>query len=249
MINKIRTALRLVLLFCICSICTYGQEEESIRKFAQFAKKVVEHNQANLSLLEQASRDNRYVTESQLLELRNQRMELAKETTALLTAPRENRLLLTQMPQTLKIISNMRFRVMTISAQFRKLWREMQARKIITESEADIPQKWSFFALILQDQEIRHADTEKRLRDIIVRIKACREEAKKYYTLMFTNSYSEISEEEVATRLAKLTETMDMEYRIACEYIADDPVGAEELKKELDKIISLEKHGGIRVSY
>lgn len=66
---------------------------------------------------------------------------------------------------------------------------------------------------------------------------------------MFTNSYSEISEEEVATSLAKLTETMEMEYRIACEYIADDPVGAEEPKKELDKIVSLEKHGGLRVSY
>lgn len=245
MVNKIKTVLIQVFLFCTCSLCTYGQETECIQKFAEFAKKVDELNQSNLSVLEQASRDNRDVTESQLKELQLQAQTLTKEAIALQSEFAENGIVINQLPQGLEILSDMRFRTLSKTAQFRKIWKEMRERKIIMEPEEVISRKWSFFNLKIRDSDMLHSDTEKRIRDCITHIKNYSDSI----ALLLMKSSSGTDEGEAASRIVEFIEAMKMEYLIACEYITDDPVGAEAIKKELDEIVTMKEDGQLGIKF
>ena len=245
MVNKIKTVLIQVFLFCICSLCTYGQETECIQKFAEFAKKIDELNQSNLSVLEQASRDNRDVPESQLKELQLQAQTLTKEAIALQSEFAEKGIVINQLPQGLKILSDIRFRSLSKAAQFRKIWKEMRERKIIMESEEVISRKWYFINLKIRDIDMLHSDTEMRIRDCITHIKDYSDSM----ILLLTYSSSGTDEGEAASRIVEFYEAVKMEYLIACEYITDDPVGAEEIRKELDEIFTMKENGQFSVKY
>lgn len=245
MVNKIKTVLIQVFLFCTCSLCIYGQETECIQKFAELAKKVDELNQSNLSVLEQASRDNRDVTESQLRELQIQAQTLTKEAMVLQSEFAENGIVINQLPQGLEILSDIRFRTLSKTAQFRKIWKEMRERKIIMESEEVISRKWFFFNLMIRDSDMLHSDTEMRIRDCITHIKAYSDSI----ALLLMKSSTEIDEGEAASRIGEIIEALTMEYLIACEYITDDPVGAEAIRKELDEVVSMQEDGQLDIKY
>lgn len=244
--NKIhKIVLILVSLSCACNLCAYGQEEEHIQKFANFAKKVDVLNQANLCVLEQANRNNRDATESELSELRHQAQALTKEAMVLQSEFAKKGIVINQLPQGLKILSDMRFQTLSKTARFRKMRKEMCTRKIIIGTEEDVSRKWSLFDLRIGDIKQLHSDTEKRIRDCIIHIKAYSDDI----ALLLANSSSETDEEEAASRLGELIKALEMEYLIACEYITDDPVGAESIRKELDKTVSLDENGQIEVKY
>ena len=270
MISIIKKTLVLVSLICTCSLCIYGQEAECIRKFEKLAKKVDEHNQSNLSVLEQARRDGRNVTDAQLGELRSQVLEITKEAMALHEEFSEKGIVISQLPQGLKILSDLRFQAMSKAARFRKIWMEMRMLKIIEESEMDVAQKWSFFNMAIGDMELRHKDTQKRIKDCIAKIKAYKDEverlireekeqngevpvglhpetqAESMQTACDTTRESIIADSNTVSHLSKIFDAMSVEYGIAHEYTVDDPKGAEGLEQELNTLYREVYRGGER---
>ena len=164
----------------------------------------------------------------------------------------------------------MRFQTMSKAARFRKIWMEMRELKIIEESEKEVAQKWSFFNMMIGDMELRHKDTQKRIKDCIAKIKAYKDDvervireekvqngevpvglhpetqAESMQTACDTTRESIIADSNTVSHLSKIFDAMSVEYGIAHEYAVDDPKGAEGLEQELNTLYREVYRGGER---
>lgn len=248
-----------IFFFCIFSLNIYGHEEQYIQQFRELARKVDEINQANLDVLLLGYAGQK-IMESQLSLLNEKKLNFVKECNALHAAFKQQGIKIHQLPQGLEILSDLRLKTMMKTARFRCIRRQLHARGLIKETEEDIARRWSLLQFSIGDEELRHKDTQKRIKDCIAKIKAYKDDvervireekvqngevpvglhpethAESMQTAWDTTRKSIIADSNTVSHLSKIFDAMSIEYGIAHEYAVDDPKGAEGLEQELNTL-------------